>query len=258
MVALRLLQPPLPIAANAAHSKIIVSSRMSFPGGITPAQYPIGNDTTLDPKLSRYCAPRHWDPTMIFRRSVPGGMQDNSLSLPMDPRPWAKICLQYVNSGPAEPAPAVPPTMVLPGASEFYPPGRYSAAINDESLLRRLDRPLNNDLLPGRGSCFPQQYTLPETSDALQQYVLLPPQQPPKSKMVRDLADPPVLQHLGQYKCSEEAMICNLRGAPRIFNNFTSLSKYQQKDATCGSMLWQTRNGKNPSADNLPRPVPNT
>jgi hypothetical protein len=229
---------------------------MSFPGGITPAQFPIGNDNVLDPKLSRYCAPRHWDPTMVFRYSVPGGMDDNSLALPMDPRPWTKICLQYVNSGPAEPAPAVPPTMVIPGAGEFYPPNRYSAAINDESLLRRLDRPLNNDLLPGRGGCFPQQYTLPQTSDAYQQYSLLPPQNPPKSKMARDLADPPVLEHLGQYKCSEEAMVCNLKGAPRMFNNFTSLSKYQQKDNTCGSMLWQTRNGKNPSADNLPRPAP--
>jgi hypothetical protein len=230
---------------------------MSLPGGITAAKFPIGNDTTLDPKLSHYCAPRHWDPTMIFRYSVPGGMGTNSLALPMDPRPWAKICLQYVNSSPAEPAPPVPSSMVIPGASEFYPPNRYSEAINNESLLRRLDRPLNEDLLPGRGSCFPEQYVLPATSDAYQQYSLLPPQIPPKSEMARRLADPPVLERDGQYKCSEEAMVCALKGAPRFFNNFTSLSKYQQKDNTCGSMLWQTRDGKNPSPDNLPRPAPN-
>lgn len=65
---------------------------------VNAAQFPIGNDKTLDPKLTHYCAPKHWDPTMIFRYSVPGGMNTNSLSLPMDPRPWAKICLQYVNS----------------------------------------------------------------------------------------------------------------------------------------------------------------
>lgn len=218
-----------------------------------PAKFPIGNDTTLDPKLSRYCAPRHWDPTMIFRRSVPG---EGSVPLPMDPRPWTKICLEYVNSGPAEPAPSVPSSMVIPGAGEFYPPNRYSAAINEESLLRRLDRPLNEDLLPGRGSCFPEQYVLPHTSDAYQQYSLLPPQTAPKSKIARDLQDPPVLDRGGQYKCSEEAMVCNLNGSPRFWNNFTKLSKYTQKDDTCGSMLWQTRGGKNPSSDNLPRAPP--
>ena len=228
---------------------------MALTGGITPAKFPIGNDTTLDPKLSRYCAPRHWDPTMIFRYSVPGGSGTSSLSLPMDPRPWAKICLQYVNSGPAEAAPPVPGNMVIPGASEFYPPGRYSAAIDNESLLRRLDRPLNEDLLPGRGSCFPQQYTLPHTSDALQQYSLLPPQVPPKSKMVRELQEPAVLERNGQYKCSEEAMICDLKASPRFWNNFTKMSKYNQKDDKCGNMLWQTKNGMNPSPDNLPRPV---
>ena len=232
---------------------------MSLPGGITPAQFPIQDDKTLDPKLTRYCAPRHWDPTMIFARSVPGGMgtASHSLPLPMDPRPWAKICLQYVNSGPAEAAPPVPPTMVIPGASEFYPPSRYSEAINNESLLRRLNRPLNEDLLPGPKSCFPQQYVLPATSDAFQQYSMLPPQTAPRSQIARNLADPPVLQNLGQYKCSEEAMVCGLKGAPRFFNNVTSMSKYQQKDNTCGSMLWQTNNGKNPSPDNLPRPAPN-
>jgi hypothetical protein len=222
----------------------------------TAAKFPIGNDTTLDPKLTHYCAPRHWDPTMVFRYSVPNGEGTTSIPLPMDPRPWAKICLEYVNSGPAEPAPQVPKSMVIPGAGEFYPPDRYSAAIDNESRLRRLDRPLNEDLLPGRGSCFPEQYTLPATSDALQQYSLLPPQMPPKSKMVRNLQDPPVLNRGGQYKCSEEAMVCDLKASPRFWNNFTKLSKYNQKDNYCGSMLWQTNNGKDPSAENLPRAPP--
>jgi hypothetical protein len=230
---------------------------MGSVGGITPASFPIKNDTTLDPKLSRYCAPRHWDPTMIFRYSVPGGMNDNSLALPMDPRPWAKINQQYVNSGPATPAPPVPASLVIPGAGQFYPPGRYSAAIDNESKLERLDRPLNEDLLPGPNSCFPEQYTLPATSDALQQWSLLPPQTVPKSRIARNLEHPPVLERTGQYKCSEEAMVCGLMGAPRFFNNFTSLTKYNQKDQKCGNMLWQTNNGADPSAENLPRPVPN-
>lgn len=228
---------------------------MSLTGGITPSPFPIHNDTTLDPKLTNHCASRHWDPTMIFRYSVPGGMGTSSLPLPMDPRPWTKICMQYVNSGPAEPAPPVPQSMVIPGAGQFYPPGRYSASINQESALERLDRPLNEDLLPGSCPGF-KQYTLPATSDSLQQWSLLPPQNPPRSKMARDLEHPPVLERMGQYKCSEEAMVCDLKGAPRFFNNFTSLAKYNQKDNRCGSMLWQTNNGRDPSAENLPRPPP--
>jgi hypothetical protein len=228
---------------------------MALQGGITAAKFPIGDDKTLN-QLTSYCAPRHWDPTMIFRYSVSGGMGDNSLALPMDPRPWAKICLQYVNSGPAEPAPSVPASMVIPGASEFYPPNRYSEAINNESVLRRLDRPLNEDLLPGPNSCFPEQYVMPANSDALQQWSLLPPQIQPKSKMARALADPPVLERNGQYKCSEEAMVCDLKASPRFWNNHTKLSKYNQRESPCGNMLWQYNNGTYPSPDNLPRAAP--
>jgi hypothetical protein len=113
---------------------------------------------------------------------------------------------------------------------------------------------LNEDLLPN--TCYPGQYVLPNTSDALQQYSLLPPQIPPKSKMARELEHPTVLERMGQYKCSEQAMVCDLKAVPKFFNNFTRLQKYNQKDNVCGTMLWQTANGKDPSAENLPRPVP--
>jgi hypothetical protein len=221
--------------------------------------FPIGNDGTLDPRLTHYCAPKHWDATMIYRYTVPDTKDGTgSVSYPMalDPRPWSKICLQYRNTGPAEPAPCPPSNFVVTGATEFVPNCRYSAAIDNESRLRRLDRPLNEDLLPGPNTCFPEQYVLPANSDALQQYVLLPPQRPSPSKMARELQDPAVLERMGQYRCSEEAMVCNLKGANRFFNNPTKLSKYNQKAAPCGPMLWQTANGRDPSADNLPRPVP--
>lgn len=219
-------------------------------------QFPIGNDDVLDRKLTQYCAPRHWDPTMIYRYSVPDNNTGASLPVALDPRPWTKVCLQYRNSGPAEPAPCPPSNFVVTGATEFVPNCRYMNAIDKESQLRRLDRPLNDDLLPPPNGCFPQQYVMPANSDSLQQYVLLPPQRPPKSKMVRELQDPKVLESMGQYPCSEEAMVCNLKGANRFFNNPTKLSKYNQKAAPCGPMLWQTANGRDPSAENLPRPVP--
>jgi Tfp pilus assembly protein PilE len=221
--------------------KLIHLIRMSF--GLTPARFPIANDNTLDPKLSHYCAPKHWDPTMVYRYTVPEiyGVQ----ALPMDPRPWTKICLQYVNSGPAEYAPAPPSDMVFTGAGTAKPPTRYLQAIDSESQLRRLDRPLNNDLLT-KGQCRSTQYTLPQNSDALQQYVLLPPQTAPQSSMARELADPAVLERNGQYKCSEEAMICSLKGAPRYFLNATKQNRYNQTDNKCGSTLWQRTDGQNP------------
>jgi hypothetical protein len=219
-------------------------------GGIQPAMYPIHNETTLDPVLTKYCAPKHWDPTMVYRYTVPQGP---SQALPMDPRPWAKICLNYVNSGAAEQAPSIPASMVVTGAGEFYPPNRYMDAIDNESALRRLDRPLNRDLPPGNDSCFPQQYVLPPTSDAYQQYILLPPQRPPMSKMVQELEIPKVIEKIHQYSCSEKAMMCDMSAAPRFFNNHTRLQKYKQKDDTCGSMLWQTNGGKDPSSTNLPK-----
>ena len=214
--------------------------------GITPAQFPIGNDKTLDPKLSHYCAPKHWDPTMVYRYTIPEvyGPQE----LPMNPRPWTKICLQYVNSSPPEYAQAPPEDMVFTGAGDYKPPSRYLSAIDHESQLRRLDRPLNNDLLT-QGRCRSTQYTVPANSDTFQQYVLLPPQSTPKSAMVRELADPAVLERNGQYKCSEEAMVCSLKGAPRFFLNATKQNRYTQKDSKCGPLLWQTSGGKDPSSN---------
>jgi hypothetical protein len=135
--------------------------------------------------------------------------------------------------------------MIFTGASSFSPPTRYLQAIDNESQLRRLDRPLNNDLIT-KGKCRSRQYALPQNSDALQQYVLLPPQTVPQSAMVRELADPSVLERNGQYKCSEEAMVCSLKGAPRFFLNATKQNRYNQKDERCGPVLWQTKGGKDP------------
>jgi hypothetical protein len=223
--------------------------------GLTPAKFPIANEKTLDPKLSHYCAPRHWDPTMVYRYTV--HEQYGPQSLPIDPRPWTKVCLEYVTSSPHEYAPSPPKDMVFTGASGFNPPTRYLAAIDHESQLRRLDQPLNNDLL-SQGNCKSPMYKLPLSSDTFQQYVLLPPQSTPKSAMVRELADPAVLERNGQYKCSEEAMICGLKGAPKFFLNPTKQNRYNQKDPRCGPTLWQTVDGKNPSSPNhMPRRVPN-
>ena len=109
-----------------------LGSSMVSPVPIEPA--------TTKPLFPPVCLKYHWDPTMILSRTLPQGP---SVSLPLDPRPWTKVCLSYVNSGDSqEQAPMPPPSMVFPSGGEFYPPNRYSQAIGNESLLRRLDRPL--------------------------------------------------------------------------------------------------------------------
>jgi len=90
---------------------------------------------------------------MILRRTLP----TQHVAQTLDPRPWAKICLQYTTTGEDVPAPQVGPEVVLPSGGQFYPASRYSAAIDSESQLRRLDRPL--------GTCEGDQYVPPETGD---------------------------------------------------------------------------------------------
>ena len=47
------------------------------------------------------CLKTHWDPTAILRRTLPTGYAPQ----PLDPRPWTRICMEYTNSSPEEPAP---------------------------------------------------------------------------------------------------------------------------------------------------------
>ena len=119
----------------------------------------------------------HWDPTQIIRWTLPdgGGAQSESLPLPLDFRPWAKVCKVYRSSGPAAVAPMPPDNTVFGMGGEFYPPGRYSAAIDDESKLRYLDRRLDR-------WCQIQEYVPPFNGDMFQQRVLVPTVSGPGTK----------------------------------------------------------------------------
>lgn len=107
----------------------------------------------------------HWDPTQIIRWTLPDGAT-NSLPLPIDFRPWTKVCKTYRTSGPSAVAPLPPPDVVFGMGGEFYPPGRYSAAIDQESKLRYLDRRLDK-------WCQIQEYVPPFEGDMFQQRVLV-------------------------------------------------------------------------------------
>ncbi|NBO60663.1 MAG: hypothetical protein EBU82_06800, partial [Flavobacteriia bacterium] len=184
----------------------------------TTIQANFGNASTRD-LFPPVCLTYHWDPTAVLRRVVPLGP---NVPLALDPRPWTKVCLEYVNSGQSsEQAPAPPANMVFPSGGEFYPPGRYSAAIDNESLLRRLDRTL--------GTCDAQQYEPNQRGDMYVPNRLVPEREyQPSTDMVKELAMPRALLRGGPYDCRLEADKANWSRSTSLFFNATKQQRYNQ------------------------------
>ena len=66
-----------------------------------PSDYPFASATTQNPNLfPPVCLRSHWDPTQIAKRTLPQTL----VATPLDPRPWTKVCLEYVNSSDFEEA----------------------------------------------------------------------------------------------------------------------------------------------------------
>lgn len=189
----------------------------SFPrNNGTPVQtYPFGN-VGPDPFFPPVCLRTHWDPTMILRHTLP----QQHVALPTDPRPWTRICLQYTTAGTNEPAPLVDTSVVLPSGGQFYPPTRYQESIDNESRLRRLDRPL--------GTCEAEQYEPNPNGDLFRAKALVPERKQPDSRFISELEYPQALLRAGPYKCREEADQINLARSPLLFNNATKQERYNQ------------------------------
>jgi len=199
-------------------------------------------------KLKNYCQPPHWDANAIFRHTVPDG---TSIPLPMTPRPYAKICLEYKTSAPFLPAPPVPERMVFTGASELYPPTRYIKNIDTESAMERLDRPLNRDPVPS--DCPGVPFYLPsERGDMFTQRWLLNPPRPPVDSTMSELQLPGAIRDIREYGCRQSELACDVGANSKLWFNATKLQKFNQKDADCGAR-YDYRNGRAPSAGNLPK-----
>lgn len=208
----------------------------------------------------------HWDPTQIIRWTLPdgGGAQQHSQPLPLDFRPWAKVCKTYRTSAPAAVAPMPPASTVFGMGGEFYPPGRYAAAIDKESQLRYLDRRLDRwcqiheYVPPFEGDMFQQRVLVPEGSapktcvaDRVKWEGCLPrletgcentidnglldrtrvqpgaiSQMNPPAEMLTDMAMPAAILREGPYPCREEADQANWQRSPRLFNNPTKNDKF--------------------------------
>lgn len=197
--------------------------------------------STLNPFYPPVCLKYHWDPTAILRRTLPQGPNQD---LALDPRPWAKICMEYVNTGQAsEQAPTPPPGMVFPPGGEFYPPTRYSSSIDSESLLRRLDRPL--------GTCDRDQYEPRERGDMYVPNSTVVRTQQPTSDMVSEMAMPRVLLRGGPYECREEADLDNWSRSGSLFNNATKQQRYNQAFRTKQLKINQAKSGSQNTAQDV-------
>lgn len=167
------------------------------------------------------CLQTHWDPTMILRHNLP----TDRLTMPMDPRPWTRICMEYTTAGENQPAPTVADDVVLPSGGQFYPPSRYQKTIDNESALRGLDRRL--------GTCETEQYEPSLTGDMFNNRQLLPERsQVPDSRFVSELSMPQALLRTGPYPCREEADIANMSRSTKLFNNATKQERYNQNFPT--------------------------
>lgn len=183
-----------------------------------PQRFPIQNEgpagANFTPPL-KLCS--HWDPTMVLRHVLP----NQQVALPLDFRPYTKVCLEYVTSAPPEAAPAPPNNMVFPSGGEFYPPNRYAQAIDQESLLRRQDRPL--------GTCEADQFTPNPTGDMFNNRMLIPERSDPlNAQFISELSMPRVLLNVGPYHCRAEADARNTARSELLFNNATKQQRYEK------------------------------
>ena len=175
------------------------------------AQYPFEPvDGNLFPPV---CLKSHWDPTQMLRHILP----QQRVALPLDFRPWTKVCKNYVTSAAQEDAPMPPSNMVFPTGGAFYPPGRYAAAIDKESTLRTLDQRLNR-------SCPTSQYIPSQASNMYIAGSTVPDR--PSDTLVSELAMPAALLRVNGVTCRSANDSANFQRSGRLFHNPTKQDRY--------------------------------
>jgi len=161
------------------------------------------------------CLRTHWNPTKIIERTLPNEYVPQAL----DPRPWVKVCLEYTTSGENGPAPDISSSAVLPMGGSVYPTSRYTEAIDDESALRRLDRPL--------GTCDEDQYYPNRGGDMFNQRILVPYRVTADPSKISELALPRVARTIREYECRAKDDVVNTTLSTRRFNNTTKQDRYK-------------------------------
>jgi hypothetical protein len=203
----------------------------AFIGTYPPAS--AGGTADLFPPV---CLRSHWDPTQMLRHILP----QQQVALPQDFRPLVKMCrgptaapgrvlgalkgdkrvegpMEYVTSGPAVSSPMPPNSMVFPTGGTFYPPGRYAAAVDTESVLRTLDRRLNRD-------CLTADY-IPSLSSTLYDDSRTLPDRTAR-RTITELEMPQALLRLNGETCRSSNDSAYFERSGRLFNNPTKQDRY--------------------------------
>ena len=177
-----------------------------------PASFPFAppDNPNLFPPV---CLRSHWDPTKIIQRTLPNHL----VATPLDPRPYTKVCMNYRTSQEFEQAPRPGDGVVFPMGGTVYPPSRYREAVDDESQLRRLDRPL--------GTCERDDY-IPPRSGNLYVPNTIPDRPLPNPRFIDELAFPKVCMREGVYDCVDNNLQQSWNLSPLPFNNATKQNRY--------------------------------
>ena len=186
---------------------------MNQPPSPFNSQFPF--ETVEGNLFTPVCLRTHWDPTQMLRHILP----QQKVGLPQDFRPWVKVCKNYVTSAPTIPAPMPPKDMVFPMGGEFYPPGRYAANIDKESILRTLNHPLDK-------WCPSTKYIPRETSNMYVSGSTVPDRKPISDAFVSELAMPQALLRRDIYTCRSENDTKYFERSGRLFNNPTKQDRY--------------------------------
>ena len=184
-----------------------------------PEQFPFAAAGSAQNLFPPVCLTSHWDPTQMLRKYI---LPNQHVDLPLDFRPYVRICKDYVTSAPAVMAPLPPKDMVFPKGGEFYPPGRYSAAINNESKLFYLDRTLDR-------WCQTKEFVPKTNSDMYMPNSTVVRHHRPTSAFVQELAMPQSVLRQDAYNCRTDNDVDNWNRSPRLFNNPTKQDRYGAK-----------------------------
>jgi hypothetical protein len=161
------------------------------------------------------CLTSHWDPTKMLRHILP----TRHVTLPEDFRPLVKVCMEYKTSAPTREAPLPPADMVFPTGGGVYPPGRYSAAIDQESVLRTLDQRLDR-------VCVTSQYIPSEGSNMYVAGSTLPDRKATVSAFVAELSMPQALLRNDGLTCRSANDTAYFERSGRLFHNPTKQDRY--------------------------------
>lgn len=179
----------------------------------TNSQYPFEN---IEGNLfNPVCLRTHWDPTMILKHVLP----QQKVGLPLEFRPWVKVCKNYVTSGPTMQDPLVPKDMVFPSGGNVYPNVRYRNGVDKESVLRTLDHPLDK-------WCPSTQYIPRQDSNMYVAGSTVPERKAISNAFVSELSMPQALLRTDIYTCRSENDTKYFERSGRMFNNPTKQDRY--------------------------------